>query len=425
MRAKLGILTLLVSAMLAGPVGAGDVEPDAPAFMLADTGTHGVEVTLGISSKGVIFFGGWDRIGRSYDGGATWDSVLPGPLGSVTASDRVLTVDRTTDRVYVDDGHFACTTLAWSDDLGETWTENPAAACFGGFPDHQKIAVGKRTTLPDPTGAYPNVVYICSNALSHAQCAASPDGGFTWTPSVPTPGVGCGLQGVPVASPDGTLYQPRFCSNEQVFVEYSADNGLTWETSTVVAGAGSVTGSVPDLDFTPDGTGYVLWTRADWRPYLARSGDGGRTWGQPLPVAPEVRTVAFPVVAAGDDGRLGIAFYGTTDSPPGWDGNPGSAPDSVSWHLYAGTVTDAGSAHPTVRVVRVTDHPVQIGCLSKLAGCVGPNVADYIDAEVSPSGRLAVAYVDGCPPGCTTRAQSTTSNGWVAMQTAGSLLATD
>ncbi len=422
MRAMLAVMALLVWG-LGAPAGAGGggPDPDVPVFMVADTGTHGVEVTLGVTSKGHMFFGGWDRIGRSFDGGRTWDSVLTGPIGSVSAADRVLVVDRATDRVFVDDAHVNCTNLAWSDDLGETWTENPAAACFGGITDHQKIAVGKRTTLPDPTGSYPNVVYVCSNALSHAQCAASPDGGLTWGPSVPTPGAICGLQGAPMAAPNGTLYQPRFCTTSEVFVEYSADNGVSWDTSTVIAGPGSAALNVPDLDFTPDGTGYLLWSRGDWRPYLARSDDDGRTWGDPLAVAPDLRSVMFPVVAAGGDGRLGVAFYGTVDSPAGWNGNPASAPSSVTWHLYAGTITEADTDAPTVRVVRVTDHPVQIGCLSKF-GCSNTNIADYIDAEVTPAGRLAVAYVDGCPAACTSAAQSTARDGWVAVQTAGPLL---
>lgn len=418
---------LIVAALLAASLPAvahgEEPNPEIPAFRLSDTGTNGVEVNLGITSKGAIFFGGWDRIGRSMDDGTTWDALVPGPLGQVYAGDRVLIVDRQTDRVYVDDLLGNCTNLSWSDDLGETWTENPAAACVGSLVDHQKVAVGDFTTLPDPTGSYPNVVYVCSNALSHSQCSASPDGGLTWGPSVPF-AVGCGFQGVPMAAPDGALYQPRACGSDEVVLDISEDNGLTWETSTVFAGPGASIGSVPDVDFTPDGAAYYVWTRGDWLPYLTRSTDRGRMWKPPIPFGPpDLRSALFPVVAAGGNGRIGVAFYGTTDSPAGWDGNPGNAPDGVRWHLYAGTITNADTDEPKVRVVQVTEQPVQIGCVAKFLGCIPANIAEYIDAEVAPDGKLVVGYVDGCPAGCTSRAESMASDGWVAVQTAGLSLA--
>jgi hypothetical protein len=132
-----------------------------------------------------------------------------------------------------------------------------------------------------------------------------------------------------------------------------------------------------------------------------------------------LRSTLFPVVAAGSDGRIGLAFYGTSDAPSGWDGNPGNAPDGVRWDLYAAVVTDAATPAPTFAPARLTSDPVQIGCLSKLGRCSNSNIADYIDAEVSPDGRLFIAYIDGCPPGCTTAAASTADDGWVAVQQGG------
>jgi hypothetical protein len=132
-----------------------------------------------------------------------------------------------------------------------------------------------------------------------------------------------------------------------------------------------------------------------------------------------LRSTLFPVVAAGSDGRIGLAFYGTTDAPEAWNGNPGNAPDTVRWGLYAAVSTDAAGLAPTFGVTRISSDPVQIGCLSKLGQCRNTNIADYIDAEVSPDGRLYIAYVDGCPPGCTTAAASTADEGWLAVQETG------
>lgn len=413
-------LAAACGALLSGTAPSGAFA--GPAFGLFATGTHGPEVNLGITRSGVVFFGGWDDVARSADGGRTWSVASPPtPL----AADRVLVVDRTTDRVFVNDTTLACTVLSWSDDLGDTWTTNPLA-CGGGVTDHQKIAVGPRTTLVDPTGQlYPNIVYVCSNSLTHTACAASADGGRTFGPGVPVglaePGTGrvtptCAFQGVPVAGSDGTLYQPR--THCGAAVDRSIDNGLTWERHTVVDDPAAVSPDTPDMAVTPEGTLYFFWTGNDWLPRLSRSVDGGRTWSAPMTVAAEagLRSTLFPVVAAGSDDRIGLAFYGTSDDPQGWDGNPGDAPDSVRWDLYAATSTDAAGPAPTFTATQVTGHPVQIGCLSKLGPCPNSNIADYIDAEFSPDGRLHIAYVDGCPPGCTTADKSIAAEGWVAIE---------
>ncbi|MCA1845084.1 MAG: glycoside hydrolase, partial [Actinobacteria bacterium] len=416
-------VTVLVAALLPGGVSSGDGAE--PAFTTFATGAHGSEVNLGITRAGVVFFGGWDHIARSKDGGRTWDVATP---PTPVAADRVLVVDRSTDRVFVDDTTLGCTVLSWSDDLGQTWTTNPAA-CGGGATDHEKVALGRRTTLADPTGSlYPNIVYVCANALTHTPCSASFDGGRTFGPGMPAglaePAKGrvtptCAFQGVPVAAPDGTLYQPR--TQCGAAVDRSADNGLTWERHAVVGDAAAVSGDTPDMAITPDGTLYFFWTGADWLPRLARSTDGGRTWSEPMAIGTGLglRSTLFPVVAAGSDGHIGLAFYGTTDAAEGWDGNPGNAPDSVRWDLFAAVSTDAAGPAPSFGMTRISTDPVQIGCLSKLGQCRNINVADYIDAEVSPDGRLHIAYVDGCPPGCTTAAASTADEGWLAVQETG------
>jgi hypothetical protein len=277
----------------------------------------------------------------------------------------------------------------------------------------------------DPTGRlYPNIVYVCANGLTHTPCAVSVDGGASFGPASPPGAVDrasgqvtptCAFQGVPTSGPDGTLYQPR--TQCGAVVDTSHDNGLTWERHIVAGNAEATSGDAPDLAVAPDGTLYFFWTDARWQPRLARSTDGGRTWSAPVDVASGagVRRALFPVVAAGSDGRVGLAFYGTPDDVPDWKGNPGDAPDGVRWYLYAAAISDP--AAPTAsRPVMVTPDPVQIGCLSKLGSCRNLNIADYIDADISPDGRLHIAYVNGCPPGCTSAAQSTADDGWIAVQ---------
>jgi hypothetical protein len=267
------------------------------------------------------------------------------------------------------------------------------------------------------------VVYVCANALTHTPCAASFDGGRTFGPGVPAGAVdleqaavvpGCAFQGVPLAAPDGTLYQPLTACGPEV--AWSEDNGLTWRRTTVFSGSGAASPDTPDMAATPNGTLYYFWTRADWTLSLVRSKDGGRTWSAPIRVSvPGLRSALFPVITAGDDGRIGLAFYGTTDAPSGWDGNPGDARASVRWRLYAAVVANAEAASPTIKPSVVTRSLVQTGCLSKLGACAEDNIADYIDVDSTPNGELAISYVNGCIPTCAAKS----STAFVAVQTAG------
>lgn len=322
--------------------------------------------------------------------------------------------------MFVDDTTLGCTILAWSDDLGESWLTNPGA-CGGGVTDHQKIAVGKRTRLADPTGGllYPNLVYVCANGLSHTDCGVSQDGGLTFTPMAPH-GVGCAFHGVPMADDAGKLYVPTAQCGLKVRV--TADNGLTWTERTLPAARFPAESDTPDLDITPDGTVYLFYIDASWKPKLARSTTGGATWSGPFDVpVPGLASALFPSIVAGADGRVGLSFYGTTDTAEGWNLNPGDAPANVRWHGYVAVVTDAAGASPTIAPVQVTSDPLQYGCLSKLGGCLN-NIADYMDIDVGPDGRVYAVFTDGCVGACDSAAESTADHAVVAVQTSGDRL---
>lgn len=418
----------VVLALVLGSPGLALVAPAPPAaaaasFRVVDSGAHGPELNLGVGPTGTIFVGGWDHIARSRDDGATWDAidipVAPGvSLGF--AADRVLIVDHDTGRVIEDDTTLGCTIISWSDDEGETWTRHPLA-CGGGVTDHQKIAVGKRTALADPTGLlYPNIMYACANGLAATNCGVSADGGLTWLPAAQH-GVGCAFQGAPVADPAGVLYEPT--SQCGAWVRKTANNGLSWSELPVAVAEPS--NDTPDLGITADGALYFFYTDEDWKPMLARSRDGGSTWDGPFPVpVPGLRSAVFPSIVGGDAGRIGLSFYGTTDAPNGWGGNPGEAPDSVRWHGYVAVVTDADAAAPTIQPVQVTPagDPLQYGCLSKLGGGCLNNIADYMDIDVGPDGRVYAVFTDGCLPGCTGAGSSDDDAAIVAIQQAGATL---
>ena len=387
-----------------------------PTFTLHDAGVNGPELNIGVSPNGSVFVGGWDAVGRSTDGGNTWTQVQPGPVQ--VAADRVLIVDHATGRVIEEDTALAgCALVQWSDDNGASWT--PSSACSASVTDHAKIAVGKRTTLVDPSGKlYPNIMYMCGNGLADTGCAESPDGGLTWLPTAPH-GVGCAFQGVPVADSNGTLYEPSSACGLQV--RKTADNGLTWTEITTPFATGPDT---PDLATTPDGTLYLMWIDANWHPEFARSSDGGVSWSGPfaIPVTGLTSSV-FPAIVAGANGKIAMQFYGTTDDATGWDHNPGNAPDSIRWNGYMAVVIDANAATPTVAPIEVTSptQPLQYGCLSKLGSCLD-NIADYDDIDASSDGHVFGVFMDGCLPGCTNHATSTSDRAMVAVQTGGDLI---
>lgn len=407
-------LALLLAAPLASPAFAGAGALNLPTFRLSDAGVTGPELNLGVSPNGKIFVGGWDKIARSSDDGLTWVGINPRPVGF--AADRVLIVDKDTGRVMFDDTYLGCTILTWSDDDGATWTNNPSA-CGSGATDHQKIAVGKRVSLPDP-GLYPNLIYVCANGLSHTDCGVSNDGGLTFTNMAPH-GAGCAFQGVPMAGQDGALYEPT--SQCGLKVRKTVNNGLSWGDITVPATASR---DVPDLAITPDNTVYVFYTDQNWKPAFMRGTNGGTAWTGPYAVpVPGLTSAVFPSIVAGANGKIALSFYGTTDNPLGWDKNPGNAPATVKWHGYVAVVTDANLAAPTVAPVQVTPpgDPLQIGALSKLGSSLN-NIADYMDVDVGPDGRVYAVYTDGCLAPCATNAQSTADRAIVAVQTGGPTL---
>src|SRR5258708_1080220 len=73
-----------------------------PTFPVVDSTVNGPELNVGVAPNGSIFVGGWDKIGRSTDGGAHWSQLSP--ISAVGfAADRVLVVDHDTGRVATDD----------------------------------------------------------------------------------------------------------------------------------------------------------------------------------------------------------------------------------------------------------------------------------------------------------------------------------
>jgi hypothetical protein len=164
------------------------------------------------------------------------------------------------------------------------------------------------------------------------------------------------------------------------------------------------------------GNAYVAFGGKDGATYLSASRDTGKSWSPPVKASPaDVGETMFTIMVAGAEGRVAIAYYGTTSDPREWPTmDPSNAPGSVVWHVYLATAEDALSPRPTFVTTRVTpdDDPAQRGCIW-LQGGVNDcrNIGDFI-GMTQVAGRPYVVYVDGCDK-CATDAESHKAVVWV------------
>lgn len=392
---------------------------DAATAWTRNTGHTGAEPNIGITDSGAIFMTAFDATIRSRAAGQDWEVVYDfepqfGPGSDSDTGDPMLWVDPVTDRVYTNHMYpsLVCFATAWSEDEGGTWTENYQTCTLPGV-DHQKFFSAPPGPLaPSQAGvAHATVLYQCYQRVVGTDatgflasgfatfCNMSYDGGENWNAetlsAARTPGSCGGINGHPAAAPDGTVVVPITRGCDGLWLSVTLDSGLTWtmRQGPTVVGAESID---PDVAFTPDGTLYAIWRGSDHLTYLARSPDVGLSWDGPWRVnLPDTTSTVFQAISAGDDGRIAMAYLGTSDSAA----YPSDAEPDTVWHLYITTSEDADGETPTLTTHQVTHNssPVQVGCVW-LEGGGNPcrNMLDFIDSAAHPDGSFYVAYTKGC-----------------------------
>jgi len=240
-----------------------------------------------------------------------------------------------------------------------------------------------------------------------------------------------------------------------VWISYSDDGGATWTPQQAWdAGFGHDT-STPFVAFTLDRQGNPYFATAvnassnpatcsaestagtvqsdpscEYDMYVLWSQDGGATWdggGGLIPgsaakayrvnPASEKGTHFFPAIAAGDPGKVDVAYLRTTEilptdsfgkADPGGcagpgpaNGNPTTYPPTCQWNLYAGQSLNlsAGPTGATWAITQITTTPMHVGDICNLGiFCVDPNsnrnLLDFIMETVDPSGCAHIAYAD-------------------------------
>jgi len=130
---------------------------------------------------------------------------------------------------------------------------------------------------------------------------------------------------------------------------------------------------------------------------MSVSRDGAAHWSKPITVSPaSLKNNVMPWIASGSNGRVGIAWYGSTTAKNS-QGQYGPDPvDHASWDVFYAVTTNATSKHPRFGVTKVSDHPVKYGDISTggLGGSQDRSLGDYMQVQMGLHGEALITYVD-------------------------------
>lgn len=195
-------------------------------------------------------------------------------------------------------------------------------------------------------------------------------------------------------------------------------------------GANSKTGgSFPTMAIDAAGNLYAVWEQApidvsgnvtgDTVLKYAYSTNEGNTWSSPMTIdtsgSPQgvLHNNVFAWISAGDDGRVNIAWYGTSavsnpnDStcgqnasvPPTPPAKNINGPDSVNglWSLWLTQSLNAHNATPVFTPpILASEHHVHSGSIQTLIGgqCGNRTQGDFLQLRAGPQGEAEISYDD-------------------------------
>lgn len=338
---------------------------------------------LVVSKQGGLFALAAEKVLKSSDHGRSWSvthNLQGGPfphIDSYHSAGNASAVDPASGRLFLHhvldrQDLSACGYFAYSDDEGKTWT----------LPEESN---GLRSCLNFYVGAQPNmtvsqgVLYLCSTYENSYECRTSQDSGNTF--SLPKSVPSCALPRPPVAFPDGGVgIATQGCARVT-----ETKDGVTWTKHDLQLPEFNAQ-IQPALAVARDGTAYFAYQASSTSIQFVRSVDRFQTWQGPYQVsAPDLDNVSQVAIAAGDDGRIAVAYYGIQKQP-------GAKWYRQLWHLYVTYGVDANTDTPTFVTQRVTptQDPVGIGDHD------GPPWPPTM--SVDPDGRFIAAFFDHCTP---------------------------
>ncbi|MBV9010117.1 MAG: hypothetical protein JO354_13285 [Verrucomicrobia bacterium] len=187
-------------------------------------------------------------------------------------------------------------------------------------------------------------------------------------------------------------------------------------TDLVVANLGAnakTGGNFPTMAIDKAGNLYAVWEVApintsgqvigDTVLQYSYSTDQGNTWSTPLTIdtsgssAGTLHTNVFAWIAAGDDGRVGIAWYGTPGQPPFPGNGPDSCGSNCDWSLWYVQSLNAHDASPSFTApVLASEHFVHRGSqYTLIGGQTGDRTqGDFLQMRMGADGEAEISYSD-------------------------------
>jgi hypothetical protein len=168
-------------------------------------------------------------------------------------------------------------------------------------------------------------------------------------------------------------------------------------------------GNFPTMAIDKSGNLYAVWSQApvdangmvtgDTILKYSFSTDQGNTWSTPMTIpVGSLRNNVLAWIAAGDDGRIGVAWYGTPGAPTYPSNGPDSCPKTCDWSLWYTVSTNARAAAPTFNApVQASEHFVHRGSMFT-TGIGGQNgdrtLGDFLQLRIGPQGEANISYAD-------------------------------
>jgi hypothetical protein len=171
-------------------------------------------------------------------------------------------------------------------------------------------------------------------------------------------------------------------------------------------------GNFPTLAIDTSGNLYAVWEQAPVTNGLigntllrySVSTDEGNHWSTPAAVPmPGLLNAVFAWAAAGDPGRVDIAFYGTSAAVNTTTGGPNGCtsggPDSVdgAWSLYMVQTLNGLAAPPTFTApVLAGEHYIHKGDIQTVIGgqCGDRTLGDFLQIRAGRQGEAQISYAD-------------------------------
>jgi hypothetical protein len=178
-------------------------------------------------------------------------------------------------------------------------------------------------------------------------------------------------------------------------------------------------GNFPSLAIDRTGNLYAVWEQApyangkagDTSLMYAYSTDEGNHWSQPVQIPTGLANNVFAWIAAGDDGRVDVAWYGTPAHVDLVNGGPNACPnggpDSIdgSWSLYFTQTLNGHAASVTFSApVVASERPVRRGSIQTIIGnqCGGQSntgatnrtLGDFFQLRIGSKGEAQISYAD-------------------------------